>query len=172
MTPRVLDATTVVALLGEIAAERPDYVYRPGKDGGYLYVDGVGDDARPGCIVGHVFHRFGISLDYLSSCEGYFPDHITDGLYEITLTHAAGDVLITAMARQDHGRAWGYVADIAEAELVVAEARDRLAAARNQLAAARNQLADTSEAEMAVADAKAQLTVADDRLTAAGRWSQ
>jgi hypothetical protein len=117
MTPRVLDATTVVALLGEIAAERPDYVYQRGEDGCCRYVDGVGDDARPGCIIGHLYHRVGVDLDYLASCEWVTPHHVAYGLDDITLTRTAGEVLFLAQYRQDRRRTWGEVAAAAAAEL-------------------------------------------------------
>jgi hypothetical protein len=111
---RVVDAAEVVALLVDIAADRPDYVQHPDPVSGWCrYVDGD----QPACIAGHVFHRLGATVGFLVGQEGERADRVAWRVAGIHLTDRACSVLWEAQWAQDSGKSWGEVAAAAVAQL-------------------------------------------------------
>ena len=115
-------------LLAEAVAEKGEgfiYTNRNGVPAG----DGVtchyvhGD--QPGCIVGHVLHKAGVSLDALKEYEGQGAEHpVTD------LTNAPEDacrLLSYAQEYQDRGIPWGAAVRRAQVRVGLP---DKLPAAR------------------------------------------
>jgi hypothetical protein len=105
----VVDERTVVTLLGDIAADRPDYIHEPDPVSGcYLYLDA--DGTGPGCIVGHVLTRLGATVEFLAAREGVRADHVAAAMRGMDLTDVSWDVLLRAQDLQDAGKSWGAVA--------------------------------------------------------------
>lgn len=117
----------IITTLRAVVAERPDYVYeRPAHmkpiygDNGHiaadcLYVHTAPDDATdltPGCLIGKVFHRLGVSLEDLVRWEGKGGFEVAD---EYGASTEVGNVLSTAQNSQDSGQSWGVaLADATE----------------------------------------------------------
>lgn len=103
----------VFATLREVVAERPEHVYEKpegwGPDGAiqcfYVHPDG------PGCLVGQVMHRLGVSLEEMSQHEGSGPYVFQRAGH---ISHFAADVLETAQSSQDEGDTWGDALSAAE----------------------------------------------------------
>jgi len=100
-----------------------DHVYvKPDVLTGCRYVHGIGSSQQPGCLIGHVLHRLGLSLADLHATDEGGPDGgedaaITDygsrlGLHPVTV-----DVLAEAQGVQDDGTPWGGAYDDALARL-------------------------------------------------------
>lgn len=102
-----LTGKKAVALLEEVAAGREDYIYDQS------YVNRVG--TAPGCIVGHVLHRLGMTPNELKALDriGVITD-IPDDLLPARLTPRARGVLRIAQRRQDDGCSWGNAAAAAK----------------------------------------------------------
>jgi hypothetical protein len=110
--------TKVNELLDAAVAEKgADYVYQDpdGRRGGEVDEDGCpaavtcryvhGD--KPGCIVGNVLHRAGVSLSALRDEEGVGAyNSMFERLYVSMPTHAS-DLLAHVQDRQDVGVPWG-----------------------------------------------------------------
>jgi hypothetical protein len=123
----VIDEHTVVTLLGDIAAQRPDYVDEPDPDEGcYRYVDG--DGGAPEFIVSHVFARVGATMDFLRHWECMRGVPVADNILGVRFTERALGVLRRAQWRQDQGRNWGAIAAAARVDLEMLEALDEGAA--------------------------------------------
>lgn len=102
-------AEAVEAVLRDVVAERPNFVYEPPDDspGDCKYVHGN----APGCLVGHVLHRMGVPLAELSAHEG---ESAGDVLRVLTdADEPAVNTLDTAQCVQDDGGYWS--AALAEA---------------------------------------------------------
>jgi hypothetical protein len=100
-------ARTKELLAEAVTLKGEDYVYvnRDGEQAGHdtscHYVHGD----QPGCIVGHVLHRAGVSLADLSNYEGQGAEDPAS-----QLTDAGGEVvrlLAFAQEHQDRGVPWG-----------------------------------------------------------------
>lgn len=103
-----------VELLKALAEEQPDKVavctytdaeYYIDKDSGEYVAK---DPTRPECIVGHVLHRSGVSLESLLRFEGKNASAINafSDILGIEAEEDAIVVLARAQRRQDEGRAW------------------------------------------------------------------
>lgn len=109
-----LSHARTVELLTEVVAEfGEDYVYRKGTaepvrtDGAPCTCFYVRDD-RPSCIVAHVLHRAGVSLDDLRTVEGWTPiDQPAADKFGRWAEPAARDLLWSVQDDQDAGVAWG-----------------------------------------------------------------
>jgi hypothetical protein len=119
------------AMAAAVAERGPDYDYKAVHDScRYTFYEQVGDAAvlRPGCLVGDVVHRLGVSLETLavwndSGC-GDLLEHLCDaGFIEYADGEAAEYVpfyLATAQEIQDvggEGHTWGDALRIAEGTL-------------------------------------------------------
>lgn len=101
----------VIATLKEVVAEQPNYVYAApehmtsGTECFYVHMDADGSNQRPGCVVGHVLSRLGISLDELGEHEdapaGAVVTRLVDGLNVVT-----EDLLQDVQTSQDGGNSW------------------------------------------------------------------
>jgi hypothetical protein len=113
-----VDATKVMDTLRTVVAERPDYVYEAPAEQvetgeGLLscfYVHGAGAEAEPGCLVGHVLYRHGVSLVDLAAKEGAGAYNVTTELVELTgepgtVSDVIG-VLMRVQDAQDNGQPW------------------------------------------------------------------
>jgi hypothetical protein len=111
ITLRIVDAPEIVALLLMLADQRPDYIHRPDAEAGWcLYLDGD----RPGCIIAHVLHHLGATVEFLRAREGMRVDHVAYDVAHIEFTPAAVDALMIAQRRQDEGATWGAAAVAAD----------------------------------------------------------
>jgi hypothetical protein len=111
ITLRIVDAPQIVALLLMLADQRPDYIHRPDAGAGCcLYLDGD----RPGCIIGHVLHHLGATIEFLRTQEGMWADHVAAAVAHIEFTAAAVDALMIAQGRQDEGATWSAAAVAAD----------------------------------------------------------
>lgn len=103
----------VMNALRDVVAENPDKVYKaPESMRGYwgtcFYVHHNEDGSKePGCIVGTVLHRLGVSLDALQGQEGLQAMSATHGLGVKGLTDEARYTLRRVQRRQDRGDSWG-----------------------------------------------------------------
>jgi hypothetical protein len=79
-----------------------------------LYVHDGATGPRPGCIVGHLLHRLGVSYEALRAREGYTanailfgndPDNPLKLLLRLPLSLA--DRIRAVQIAQDHGKTWG-----------------------------------------------------------------
>lgn len=123
MIELTLDRTKEL-LAAAVAEKGADYVYTT-PDGQQsspedlttcLYVHGD----QPGCIVGHVLHKAGVSLPLLSRSESDDAEGALGGLKADGIVAYEGrvsDLLKSVQAKQDHGVAWGTAVDEALAEL-------------------------------------------------------
>ncbi|MEU6704746.1 hypothetical protein [Streptomyces wuyuanensis] len=115
MTTATLPAITedtILATLQEVVRESPEKVYEspehmrtPGATCFYVHTDEAGNRTGPGCIVGTVLHRLGVSLEALSEGEGWPAQSV--------LNHLASDLdpeLLAKLRRvqmsQDNGDTW------------------------------------------------------------------
>lgn len=103
-----LAAARAATLLLQVAAERPDYIH-PWRE--YLH------DGKPGCLVAHVLHRAGGSLEALDGADvadetgGPLPvTRLPDTRHFALLTAEAADLLGVAQRAQDSGLSWGAAA--------------------------------------------------------------
>lgn len=113
---------TIMETLRAVVAERPDRVYEepvlaPSPMTSCYYVHGTGADRTPGCLVGHVFNRLGVSLDALQKYEGDSAEDVAAHVLEITGhpddVAEVRSVLDEAQSRQDMGDTWGRALEIA-----------------------------------------------------------
>ena len=68
----------------------------------------VTPDGKPGCIVGHVLHKAGVTLDALSEQEGNGAYSVASGV-EIEVTGV--ETLSKFQRLQDGGVPWGFILD-------------------------------------------------------------
>lgn len=114
---------TLETLRAVVSEKGPDYVYHA-KDG-HPFPDDVpikcmyahGD--VPGCIVGHVLHRWGVPLEAFQSVEGISASAAVANFFPynfMTLdqVNAVSRVLGSAQRQQDNGRTWGEALTAAE----------------------------------------------------------
>jgi hypothetical protein len=111
-----VSAVDVLETLRTVVAERPDYVYAAPADqddtrASCFYVHGAGEDAQPGCLVGHVLYRHGVSLDDLAAHEGAGAHDVTTALVDLmgepdAVRETLG-ALLEAQGQQDDGATWG-----------------------------------------------------------------
>ncbi|MFF3363612.1 hypothetical protein [Streptomyces misionensis] len=104
-------------LLAEAVAEKgADYVYtgpdgeqgNPDRAAECYYVHGQ----QPGCIVGNVLHRAGVSLADLAQYEGQAAEDPVEQLTKANV--AAVRLLISVQELQDRGTPWGEAVRQAE----------------------------------------------------------
>jgi hypothetical protein len=106
----------IMATLREVVAERPEFIYQkpPASEGRVPVCRYVHGDV-PGCLIGHVLHRLGVSLETLSVQEGQPAQHLTETL------GIGGDAVRWAMGAaqsvQDSGSTWSEALAGAEREL-------------------------------------------------------
>lgn len=112
----ILDTEQVVDLLREVVAEKGEgYVYPhvPNPTGvvgcRYEY------EGAPSCLVGHVLHRAGWSVEALKSldwsgisAQDLWHQSLPEGVGVVTM--AAAEVLERAQIHQDDGDSWGFAA--------------------------------------------------------------
>lgn len=94
-------------LLDKAIADRgADYVYEPDENAAKLgqcnYVHGD----QPGCIVGHVLHQFGVSLETLKQSEGASARSVLSRVAPFTNKYVR-DLLADVQDYQDNGYSWG-----------------------------------------------------------------
>src|SRR5690606_3954990 len=98
------DHTRALELARAVVAERGEqYRYLPpGGDGLCVYADA----GAPSCLVGHVLHRAGITVDELDEMNG----EIGNGEMSerLRLDSDAVELLRHMQEQQDAGAAWGY----------------------------------------------------------------
>jgi hypothetical protein len=112
--PEFLTYDRALALLREVIAEKgEDYVYpklepeAAGDRGAVMECFYVRDDA-PSCIVGHVLHRAGVSLDDLRAVEGWTPGDVEQAPpFTLWADEMALELLYEVQNEQDAGRSWG-----------------------------------------------------------------
>lgn len=98
--PAAIDLKTAFALMKQVVEEvGPDHVYRRQPDVVRCqYVH----DTEPGCLVGHILHRHGVSLETLARHEGQ-----SAAMFVGTLaTGEAAAMLSHAQSFQDAGLTW------------------------------------------------------------------
>lgn len=90
-----------------VAAAGPDFIYEP--PAGHRqprYVDDSSGELRPSCLVGHVLHAAGWTLDELTTVEGQIPSQLGSPWNRLTI--AARNLLGEVQSKQDIGYTWGY----------------------------------------------------------------
>ena len=96
-----------LGLLREVIAEKgEDYVYDSPIEprSRCLYVH----DGQPGCIVGHVLHRAGVSVEGLAGVEDWTPlDHEVVPQFCGWAAEPALELLAAVQVEQDAGATWG-----------------------------------------------------------------
>jgi hypothetical protein len=105
----------IMATLREVVAERPEFIYqKPPASEGHIAVCRYVHGDVPGCLIGHVLHRLGVSLETLSVHEGQ-PAQYLAGTLDI-----GGDAvrwaLGAAQEAQDGGSTWHEALACAERE--------------------------------------------------------
>lgn len=102
----------VMATLRAVVAERPDYVYEAPEEDGCVYVA----DGTPSCLVGHVLHRLGVSLEALSVLDmngGLAAWRAVPGVLD-GVSGSTVDRLWAAQTAQDNGDTWGEALEYAD----------------------------------------------------------
>jgi hypothetical protein len=110
-----LDGPRALALLREVVAERPDYVYEPpGSARRCVHVYA----GRPSCIAGHVLIRAGFSPHDLAIVDdrGDGAQSLPDHLGRSRVSDNAAKILRVAQSRQDAGDPWSAALRSAEAK--------------------------------------------------------
>jgi hypothetical protein len=97
-------------VLKKIVEERPEYVYQ--KPAGFTHSDGVcryvhlkGDGYVPGCLIGHLLNRLGVSLEDIIPFEGGPASTIVSRLIDVDSRNIKA--LDWAQNAQDSGEPWG-----------------------------------------------------------------
>lgn len=105
MYPAELTLEKAIELLDNAIAERgADHVYVPDVAGSScFYVHGD----KPGCIIGHVLHQFGIPLSELKKVEGKRAALAVDELDIRTEKYLVSQFLDHVQRAQDNGSPWG-----------------------------------------------------------------
>lgn len=107
----------------EIAAERPDYVYRGngavGKLGRCVYVR----DGQPSCLIGHALWGLGLidaTLEQRGSGQGDNTGdiHSLADTLNLDIDSDSLDWLSQAQYRQDVGRPWGEAVQLADEQFL------------------------------------------------------
>jgi hypothetical protein len=117
--PESLTGPRTLALLREVVAERPNYVYEPpSNDGRCVYVHG----GACSCIASHVLHRAGATLEELERLDaaelwGGVPV-ANVGDYLDWVDDDAAAILDSAQAVQDDGHSWADALAAAETRAV------------------------------------------------------
>lgn len=107
----------VMKTLADVVAENPEKVYAAPEHMKsvdrdyplhnlscfYVHTDEGGTNPKPGCLVGAVLHRLGVSLEYLSKNEGRGAAVMTG---ELGLPDETRSVLDHVQGRQDDGATW------------------------------------------------------------------
>ena len=122
--------TKALEIMAEVVTEYGrEYVYRKPAYGSCLYVhtwhrDGKAIDV-PGCLIGHVLHRLGVSLAELAATDSggtltnedgdMLDSGISDYGHRLGLHETTVDVLSRAQGLQDIGYRWGHAYDAAVA---------------------------------------------------------
>lgn len=105
----------IMATLREVVAERPEFIYqKPLASEGNVAVCRYVHGDVPGCLVGQVLHRLGVSLGTLSVHEGQ-PAHSLADTLDIG-SQAVRWALNAAQTAQDGGSTWGEALACAERE--------------------------------------------------------
>lgn len=109
--PETITDDMVISTLKAVVAEQPDYVYAAPShmtddaECYYVHTDDDGANQRPGCVVGHVLHRLGISLDEIGEHEDEDAHAavpaLVGGLNQGTMT-----LLCDVQQSQDRGTPW------------------------------------------------------------------
>lgn len=103
--PQIITYEVAKTLLERAVEEKgEDYVFRPRNDNGYWYFNP--EDGTPGCIVGHVLHYKGITVEDIGELNvacgvGMLKDH---GVIEAD--SQTMDLLENAQTEQDQGETW------------------------------------------------------------------
>lgn len=108
----------------EIAAERPDYVYKGkgggvGKPGRCVYVR----DGQPSCLIGHALWGLGLidaTLEQRGSGQGFNTGdiHSLADTLKLDIDSDSLDWLSHAQYRQDVGNTWGDAVQLADEQLL------------------------------------------------------
>jgi hypothetical protein len=105
--PEFLTYSRAVELLREVVAEAgEDFVYESPIEpkSRCLYVH----DGQPGCIVGHVFHRAGVSVEDLAGVEDWTPlDYEEVRQFCDWADEPARKLLAAVQVQQDDCTPWG-----------------------------------------------------------------
>ena len=126
---KVLTAKKALSLMAQIVLEHGvGHVYQHVdtlQGNGCAYVQ-AGEDGKdcPSCLIGHVFHRFGVPLEFLKYWNFCGAETMSSKIRNsdslgIGVTEAAVDVMLTAQESQDNGESWGVA--LARAVQVFAE---------------------------------------------------
>ncbi|MET7939657.1 hypothetical protein [Streptomyces sp. NPDC005302] len=100
----------VIRTLREVVDEQPDHVYqRPADMDGsepclYVHTDETGAQV-PGCVVGHVVSRLGVSLSNVADHEGTNASGLLEVL-RISVGDDTAEFLDTVQGHQDLGFSW------------------------------------------------------------------
>jgi hypothetical protein len=106
-----IDLDALVRAVREIAAEKPNHVYKKQPDTGHcLYVQ---EGGVPGCIVGQAATRIGVPVDALERWNDIGQIGIV--LYRISRSDDRLSWLIHVQGSQDEGARWAEAVGIAEA---------------------------------------------------------
>lgn len=106
----------VMNALREVVAENPDKVYQAPEHMKsfsddpscfYAHANESGGDLKPGCVVGHVLHRLGVSLDDLTENEGLGAHAVVPALGIKGVSEEMGLILRRVQRLQDQGDSWG-----------------------------------------------------------------
>lgn len=130
MTSKVtVPADKVLETLREVVTERPDYTYQPpehmvSEDAPlacfYVHTDADGNNPTPGCLVGAVLNRVGVSLESLAKREGTGAWSAVPALLNLTghpdAVGEAIDVLTAVQEHQDNGADWSRALELATGE--------------------------------------------------------
>ena len=101
----------VIDTLQTLASEHPDYVYESPNPGECYYFHRTEGGWEPGCIVGHVFARYGFDhmdgwmTDYGRANSEAVKELIENGL--LVVSERAARILSIAQGNQDNGVSWG-----------------------------------------------------------------
>lgn len=93
---------------------RDEAGYHTGASCFYVHGDVV---QTPGCFVGNVLHRLGVSLEYLTGCEHMRAGAVIASLEVdnvLKMSFASRQMLVTIQSAQDSGKTWGEAVKAAQ----------------------------------------------------------
>lgn len=122
--PSSITDEKVMKTLKEVVAANPDRIYEAPEHQladdpsscFYVHTDDLtGDPVAPGCLVGQVLNRLGLSLDRLAELEGHDAYQAVAAL-GLPLSDRTVDALGQVQNVQDSGQTWGeaYVRSMGE----------------------------------------------------------
>ncbi|WP_458085763.1 hypothetical protein [Streptomyces malaysiensis] len=116
MTKIEITAEQLEATIREVAAERPDYIYKTPEGSDicrYVHTDNDSGVQIPGCLIGHALNRLGVPLADLCRNEGTDAASVIHTYTTLGTWDPAVMAAENAQFEQDQGSTWSEAVRIA-----------------------------------------------------------